>query len=308
MSPQDIFPQTDSRTGSPNSVPDSSKNSSKLASLSRRGFLAAGSAAALLGLAGCASDQSNASSSISNLPRGFLPADVSTAWNRPDTGYAPPANFVMPPYHPPVQRKASPVVEVGSIPIIQRSAWALAGPNMRTIQPMAGVRLITFHHTGDPKPVYDDSYAGSARYWELIRESQRRDGFEDIGYHFGIDRAGRVWQLRELKYRGEHVRDGFAPPRWLDQYRQYRNSATQPYHGRYVWNAHNIGVVSLGNFMVQSPTAQQKRRIVQMGLLLRRLYQIPIYHCYTHQELVATECPGKGLQPYMEYIRRNGIL
>lgn len=305
MTPQEIFPP---RFSAARQTPADTQTTWRIPRLSRRGFLGATTAAALLGMAGCASDSSNANRGISELPSGFMPADTSTAWTRSDTGYAPPANFSMPTYHPPAKSSISPVVTVGSIPIIQRSAWALAGPNMRTIQPMNGVRLITFHHTGDPKPVYDSSFAGSARYWEEIRESQRRKGFEDIGYHFGIDRAGRVWQLRELKYRGEHVRDGFAAPRWLDQYRQFKDSATHPFHGRYIWNAHNIGVVSLGNFMIQSPTPQQKRRIVQMGLLLRRLYQIPIFHCYTHQELVATECPGKGLQPYMEYIRRNSIL
>ena len=312
MNPHDIFPRHFIPSNStPSEPPTSGKTESqagRILHLSRRVFLGAASAATLLGLAGCASDASNANHGVSELPGGFMPADTTTAWNRPDTGYAPPANFTTPPYHPPAKAAQSPVVEVGSIPIIQRSAWALAGPNMKTIQPMNGVKLITFHHTGDPQPFYDDSYAGTAHYWEAIREYQRGQGFEDIGYHFGIDRVGRVWQLRKLKYRGEHVRDGFAAPRWLDQYPQYKDSPTHPIHGRYIWNAHNIGVVSLGNFMIQNPTPQQKQRIVQIGLLLRRLYQIPIYHCYTHQELVATECPGKNLQPYMEYIRRNSVL
>ena len=273
--------------------------------VSRRGFLGVVAGGALMGLAGCAANQQQAADSISHLPNGILPERTDLASGPPDTGYAPPANFRVPTYHPPTPY---PIAPQGVMGIIPRSAWALAGPDMQTIQPMDGVKLITFHHTGDPKPFYDDSYEGTARYWELIREYQRRVGFEDIAYHFGIDRMGRVWQLRPLQYRGEHVRDGFAPPRWLDRYVQRANSPTQPVHGRYVWNAHNIGVVSVGNFMIQQPTPQQKQKVVKFGRLLRRLYGIPIYHCYTHQELVATLCPGAHLQPYMETIRRDGIL
>ncbi len=274
----------------------------------RRRFLTglAGTAAAAA-LVGCASQPPSSTSAISYLPDGVLPPDASISPGQRDTGYAPPANFkprVV--YHPPTPSKQ--IVPVGAFGIIPRSAWALAGPNMRTIQPMAGVHLITFHHTGDPHPIFFDTLAETARYWELIREYERRVGFEDIAYHFGIDRMGRVWQLRDLEYRGEHVRDGFAPPHWLMQYIQYRSSPTQPVHGRYIWNAHNIGVASIGNFMIQEPTIQQKQTILRFGTLLRRLYNIPIYHCYTHRELVATECPGHNLQPYMVYIRKNNIL
>lgn len=276
--------------------------------LSRRRLLAGlvGTAAAAT-LAGCAATPPASTSSISYLPDGVLPPDAGVNLGQMDTGYAPPANFkprVV--YHPPVP--AQKIVPVGAFGIIPRSAWTTAGPNMRTIQPMAGVHLITFHHTGDPHPIYFDSLEQTARYWELIREYERRVGFEDIAYHFGIDRMGRVWQLRDLKYRGEHVRDGFAPPHWLMEYVQYRNSPTQPVHGRYIWNAHNIGVASIGNFMLQEPTVQQRQTILRFGSLLRRLYNIPIYHCYTHRELVATECPGHNLQPYMVYIRKNNIL
>ncbi len=277
--------------------------------ISRRELLAALTmVTAAAGLGGCASTPEGLSADRISLPDGKLPpAPVQMAQSGPpDTGYAPPADYVMKtPYRRPT---AHPAVARGALGIIPRSAWALAGPNMRTIQPMNGVNLITFHHSGDPQPFLDDSIEGTAHYLEAIREWQVRQGFEDIAYHFANDRMGRIWQLRSLQYRGEHVRDGFAAPRWLDQYVQWKNSPTHPVNGRYIWNAHNIGIVTLGNFMIQEPTIYQKRRIVEFGRLVRTLYQIPIYHCYTHQELVATLCPGKIYQPYMEYIRRDGLM
>ena len=275
--------------------------------VTRRELLAAlgvGVAAASLG--GCASDdlQQPLADRIS-LPDGELPPVQATTATPMDTGYSPPTSFVeKQPYHRPVQ----PATARGPLGIIPRSAWTSAGPALPTIMPMDGVHLITFHHSGDPQPFLEDSVEGTARYLEAIRRWQVKQGFQDIAYHFANDRMGRIWQLRELKYRGEHVRDGFAWPRWLDTYVQKENSPTKPINGRFIWNAHNIGIVTLGNFMIQEPTEYQKRRIVQFGRLVRTLYQVPIYHCYTHQELVATLCPGAKYQPYMEYIRRSGVM
>ena len=179
---------------------------------------------------------------------------------------------------------------------------------------MAGIRLITFHHTGDPEPFYETSYEATAAFWEKVRtwHVQGRD-FGDIGYHFGIDRVGRVWQLRPLEFRGAHVRDGDRPPHWCqgNEYHgqwQYTPSPLPMTNGRYEWNDHNIGVVSIGNFDKQDPTPAQKQKIAEFGSLLRTHYSISIDRCYTHQELVAELCPGWNLQPYMETIRQDDIL
>jgi hypothetical protein len=275
--------------------------------VSRRAVLATlGAGAAAVSLGGCASTsmQEPVADDI-RLPDGALPPVPASSPTPMDTGYSPPANYVM---KVPYNRPAHPASARGPLGVIPRSAWTSAGPALPTIQPMDGVNLITFHHSGDPQPFLEDSVEGTARYLEAIRHWQVSQGFQDIAYHFANDRMGRIWQLRELKYRGEHVRDGFAWPRWLDTYVQKENSPTKPVKGRFIWNAHNIGIVTLGNFMIQEPTEYQKRRIVEFGRLVRTLYQIPIYHCYTHQELVATLCPGAKYQPYMEYIRRGGIM
>jgi hypothetical protein len=168
-----------------------------------------------------------------------------------------------------------------SFGIIPRSAWAHAGPNLRTIDPMNGVAMITFHHSGDPKPFYADDFAGTAQHLEWVREYHVSQHFQDIGYHFAIDRVGRVWQLRNLRYQGQHVR--------------YNNE-------------HNIGIVVLGNFDIQQPTQAQKDRIRTFGALIRNQYKLPISRVYTHQEIVKTACPGKNLQPYMVQIRKQGLV
>ena len=178
--------------------------------------------------------------------------------------------------HPPVA-----TVRPDSFGIIPRSAWAHAGPDLSRVDPMNGVRLITFHHSGDPKPFWDNGFAETAQHLEYVREYHRSRRFQDIGYHFAIDRTGRVWQLRSLRYQGQHVR--------------YNNE-------------HNIGVVCLGNFDMQPMTSQQKERVKIFGALLRKQYNLPIKRVYTHQEIVSTDCPGHGMQPYMVSVRRQGLI
>jgi hypothetical protein len=206
--------------------------------------------------------------SLGNAPQDLIPDTES---------YAPTRTLPMPaaPIHAGFHLPADPNQP------IPRSAWTHEGPNLRTILPMNGVQLITFHHSGDPRPFTGDTPAETAGHLEAVRRYHRSRNFQDIGYHFAIDRAGYVWQLRSLRYQGQHVR----------------------YH-----NPHNLGVVVLGNFDLQQPTEAQKVRARTFGAVLRRMYALPLSRVYTHQELVSTECPGRAFQPYMVYLRRSRLI
>ena len=125
--------------------------------------------------------------------------------------------------------------------------------------------------------------AASARL-ESIRRShlQRRpQRFGDIGYHYAIDPAGRVWCCRPLGYQGAHV-------------------AGQ--------NPGNLGIVVLGNFDRQSPNRAQKAAILAFLSSQSNQYSVPVSKIRTHQELAATACPGKSMQRFMVNIRGNGSL
>jgi N-acetylmuramoyl-L-alanine amidase len=201
----------------------------------------------------------------SGLPRSFVPGDE----------FAPPVpTHPLPP--PPV--KIEPRNTYGILP---RSMWAREGPDLSRIDPMNGVSLITFHHSGDPIPFWATDFGETAQHLESVRAYHRSRNFQDIGYHFAIDRVGRVWQLRSMKYQGQHVR--------------YNNE-------------HNLGVVVLGNFDLQPMTQAQKDKIRIFGLLLRKEYGLPISKVYTHREIVSTECPGRNMQPYMVAIRKQRLI
>lgn len=162
---------------------------------------------------------------------------------------------------------------------IPRARWANAGPVLRRLEGMGSINRITVHHEGY-KPVYFDDYRSTADRLELIRQShlgRMRAG--DIGYHYIVDRAGRIWEGRPLTYQGAHA--GGAN------------------------NRHNIGVMVLGNFDQQSPSEAQMQSLVRAVGALRQQYYVAHDRIYTHQELSPTRCPGKVLQPRMVSLRRN---
>jgi len=241
--------------------------------LSRRTILALAGAATVAAMVGC--DKNN-KGLVGNLPDPLAPYSPRTM--APAVGTNVPPTLPVPPNSPITPTTPSQAAAFGIIP---RSAWAKAGPDMKRVDPMGTVGLITFHHSGDPKAFLINDYAETAAHLEGVRAYHRSRNFQDIGYHFAIDRMGRIWQLRPLAYEGQHVR--------------YNNE-------------HNVGVVVLGNFDIQAPTAVQKEKVKSFGLLLRKQYGLPISKVKTHQEIVSTECPGDGMQPYMIQVRKAGLI
>lgn len=164
--------------------------------------------------------------------------------------------------------------------VIERSAWTSAEPRLSDIDMMNGVSRITIHHEGSPEPVLFSGYQATAHRLEMIRRSHvGYRGWADIGYHYIIDRAGRVWEGRPVIYQGAHVRNH---------------------------NPHNIGVMLMGNFELQQPTQAQLAALEKLVTDLRHIYDVPVNRIYTHGELVATRCPGTNLQVRVNRMRQRG--
>ncbi len=160
--------------------------------------------------------------------------------------------------------------------IIPRAAWTTAGLAGRNVVAMNGVARLTLHHEGSAPVTFTDTRSAAARL-EQIRQTHTRDrGWADIGYHFIIDRAGRVYQGRDPRYQGAHVADT---------------------------NPHNLGVMVLGNFEEQRPADAQVQSLARFVATLARTYRIPRTAIYTHQELKPTACPGRFLQPHIDTLR-----
>lgn len=161
--------------------------------------------------------------------------------------------------------------------VFARSSWAKGKFMPGLMERMVPVRYITVHHDG-MDAFFGDSRASSTERLELIRRSHRYKGWGDIGYHFVIDRAGRVWEARHRYFQGAHVKDH---------------------------NEGNIGVMAMGNFDLQAPTNAQLEGLGRHVSLLMKMYNVPTRNIRTHQEWAVTACPGRTMQRHMDTVRNN---
>ncbi len=165
--------------------------------------------------------------------------------------------------------------------VLPRAAWADGAPVPSRMNRMSPIRYITVHHDG-MDPFYGTDRASVSAHLESIRLLHRKKGWGDIGYHFAVDRAGRLWEARSLRYQGAHVKDH---------------------------NFGNIGIVVLGNFEEQRPTTEQLEGVRRHIAMLMRAYNVPGNRVQSHQEWGArTVCPGTRLQAFLVKLRTNGGL
>ncbi len=163
--------------------------------------------------------------------------------------------------------------------VLPRSAWAQGEPIPLRMNRMSSIRYITIHHDG-MDAFFATDLALVAAHLEGIRRLHRRKGWGDIGYHFAVDPAGRVWEARPLGWQGAHVKDH---------------------------NPGNIGIVVLGNFEVQTPSVRQLEGVRRHVQTLMRAYNVPRTRVYTHRDWGAkTACPGGTLQSSLQRLQLTG--
>lgn len=180
-----------------------------------------------------------------------------------------------------VRPPAAAPVSAAGFACIPRQQWTGARPIVSSINPMNGVSRITVHHEGWIPVYFTDESTTMARLQKIQSVHVRDRGWADIGYHFVIDRAGRVWEARNIRYQGAHVKNN---------------------------NEHNVGVMCLGNFDQQQPSGPQVQQLVVVLRSLMQTYRVPVARVYTHQELNPTACPGKSLQARANAIRSSSVL
>lgn len=182
------------------------------------------------------------------------------------------------PRRPPVD-PPDPVERPERLTIRPRSQWTDRGPVMARINPMNGIRRVTVHHAGFPDGYHkqnENDVIVTLRNIQASHMDNRNWG--DIGYHYVIDPAGRIWEARSLEHQGAHTHDN---------------------------NPHNIGVMLLGNFDKQQPTKAQTGSLEALICDLQGRFHVDCRHLFTHQELSPSTCPGHNLQRHMETFRHR---
>jgi hypothetical protein len=198
---------------------------------------------------------------------------------QPQTGPSPiatPVTVAAPPTPAPIQQPAT-----GNL--MTRAAWNSQPPILSRMHPMNGINRITVHHSAIPNGNLR-SQGDVARMLNGIRnEHMNRKGepFGDIGYHFIVDPAGRVWEGRATNLQGAHVSKN---------------------------NEHNLGIMVLGNFQNQTPTSSATATLDSFIKYQMQRYNISVNRVYTHQEIGKSACPGRNLQRFMDQTRSRGVL
>ena len=91
------------------------------------------------------------------------------------------------------QKRRPPTLSTTRTPMLAKTQWDRHPPGASRFVPMGRVRLITVHHEGSPE---GNDLTGKDEVRDLIRRTssyhRNGNGWSDIGYHYVIDRAGRV--------------------------------------------------------------------------------------------------------------------
>lgn len=161
---------------------------------------------------------------------------------------------------------------------VPRRVWAENAPIRGRLQRLGRPTRITVHHEGAETP---NTHTGLSEVAADLRDIQRVHlrvmNAGDIGYHYVIDRSGRIWEGRSVVYQGAHA-GGDA-------------------------NRANVGIMLLGNFDVQEPSKRQKKALRLFLQDRMERFGVHASRIYTHRELKPTRCPGDNLQRYMNAIR-----
>lgn len=191
----------------------------------------------------------------------------------------PPVGPVRVPSKPPI--KPTPPAGGGTVfRPIARGQWAKGNPIPAKLNRMGSVSKITVHHEGWTVVNFTDVRTTAARMEAIRKGHLARLRAGDIGYHYIIDRAGRVWSGRSPAFQGAHVRAN---------------------------NPNNLGIMVLGNFEKQSPSAAQLATLRSTLVTMKTKYRVPVSKIYTHRELSRSDCPGRILQANMNTMRRGGL-
>lgn len=126
---------------------------------------------------------------------------------------------------------------------------------------------ITIHHAASSK---------TATAYDFAEHHIKNKGWPGIGYHFVIDRQGRIYQTN--------------------------NITDYSYHNGYD-NKGAIGICMVGNLDEYPPTEKQYNSTIYICRLLRQVYKIKT--CTGHKEYpgASTVCPGRYID--MDQIRQT---
>jgi hypothetical protein len=164
------------------------------------------------------------------------------------------------------------VATLESLPDVVRNSAVAGGAELRLRVPHS-ITHVTLHHTGFPEPLRpDEDPVLRLRNLQSWGESDRN--WWDVPYHFLIDLAGRVYEGRDWRYKGD------------------TNTTYEP--------AGHFLISLLGNYEIQEPTAAQIEAIADLMAWAVRRFDLPLESIGGHYDYANTSCPGVYLRGMLE--------
>jgi hypothetical protein len=156
-----------------------------------------------------------------------------------------------------------------------RSDWTLEPLREDRLRRMESCDRLTIHHSGGEQFRDRSEVAAVQRLQGMLAEHAGR-GYGDIGYHFVVDPAGRVWEGRKLAFEGAHV---------VGQ------------------NESNVGIVALGDYEKQGLAREQQDALRLLVGCLRDRFGIKLHRVYGHSDLGQSVCPGRNLYTWVTELK-----
>jgi len=127
-------------------------------------------------------------------------------------------------------------------------------------------KYLIVHHTGGTSadPLADTSH----HTFEMVKQYHLSLGWEDIGYHYFIDKTGKVTAGRAENYHGAHTKG---------------------------YNQKSIGICLAGNFDATLPTKEQEKALKILLQELQEKYIFTTDEIYPHREFANKTCYGRRL-------------
>ena len=182
-----------------------------------------------------------------------------------------------------VVRKRLPVAAPG---ILSRGAWRGRPVRARGApEPMGPVTRVTLHHTATKRLPGTSRLLNAQLLRTLQADHQNGRHWADLGYHYVIDRQGRIWEGREMRWQGAHA-------------------------GNTAANRHNVGIALVGDFDRYQPSAAQKLSLTSLVRWLCARHGIRSSQLQGHGQVLkaftggGTACPGRHLAAYLGGLRR----
>ncbi len=166
--------------------------------------------------------------------------------------------------------------------VVDRAQWKAKPGRTDRLTPLRGAwSRITVHHSDESRSAQTGGTLEDSE--EVVRAIQKfhmedpEHRWGDIGYHFMIDSAGRIFEGRELQWQGAHA--GGA------------NGMN---------NTQNIGICMLGDFLKRPPTPAALKSLELLIDSLKDQYRIPGSRVYPHKHFTTTQCPGPALTSWLK--------